>query len=166
MKRALPLLLALCLLLSACGAKGGQSKTPEELTTAYTEAINAARDAELNEHFPVRSDMDDALMEMTMTVLGLTQEDVSAVGIAMSLANVQAYTVAAIMPAEGKEDAVQKGLEGYMETQKASFEFYLEDQYQIASNAKLEQLKDGTFLLVMCEGQDKVFDSVKAALEG
>lgn len=166
MKRLLPLALALCLLLSACGSKGGTDKTPEELTVAYTEAINAARDEEMNGYFPVISDLDDELMELTLTVLGLTKEDVSAVGIAMSLANIRAYTVAAIMPAEGKEDTVRTGLEHYMETQQANFEFYLEEEYEIASNAKLEQLKDGTFLLVMSEDQDAIFDSVKSALEG
>lgn len=166
MKRILPLLLALCLLLSACGGKSGATKTPEELTEAYTQAITAARDEEMNEYFPVMSDMDEGLiMEMAMQVMGLTREDVSALAVAMSLRNIQAYAIAAVMPAEGKEDTVQSALEGYIETQKSSFEFYLEDQYQVASDAKLEKLKDGTFLLVMCEGQDEVFQSIKSALE-
>lgn len=166
MKRVLPLLLALCLLLSACGGKSGTTKTPEELTEAYTQAITAARDEEMNEYFPVMSDMDEGLiMEMAMQVMGLTREDVSALAVAMSLRNIQAYAIAAVMPAEGKEDTVQSALEGYIETQKSSFEFYLEDQYQVASDAKLEKLKDGTFLLVMCEGQDEVFQSIKSALE-
>lgn len=165
MKRILPLLLALCLLLSACGGKSGATKTPEELTEAYTQAITAAQDEEENEAFPVMSDTDDQLMVMAMQVMGLAQEDVSALAVATSLRNIQAYAIAAVMPAEGKEDAVKSALEGYIETQKSSFEFYLEEQYQVASDAKLEKLKDGTLLLVMCKGQDEVFQSVKSALE-
>lgn len=165
MKRIIPLLLALCLLLSACGGKTGATKTPEELVEAYTQAITAARDTEQNEAFPVMSDTDDPLTDMAMQVMGLTKEDVSTLSVALSLRNVQAYAIAAVMPTEGKEDAVKTALEGYIETQKSSFEFYLEDQYQTASDAKLEQLQDGTFLLVMCEGQDEVFKNIKSALE-
>ncbi len=52
-----------------------------------------------------------------------------------------------------------------MEAQKSSFEFNLEEQVDIAANATLETLDDGTLVLVMCQGQDEVFDSIKAALE-
>lgn len=171
MKRILPLLLALTLLLSACGPKeGGQTaKTPEELAQAYTDAINAARDEEMNGYFPVvtnTSDADPAEQEMTFAMLGFAPEDVQAYGVSLSLMNVSAYAIVAAMPAEGKEETVKKGLESYIESQKSSFEFYLEDQYDIAASAKLDKLSDGTYLLVMSEGQDAVFDSIKTALEG
>ena len=45
--------------------------------------------------------------------------------------------------------------------QKQSFEQYLADQYDIASNARLETLEDGTVLLVMCQDQDAVFDAIR-----
>ena len=171
--RVLALLLcaALCLGLAACGQKEKTpaAKTPEELTAAYVEAITAARDDELNGFFPVMTkggDADPVNEEMTFALLGFTPEDAEAYGVSMSLMNVSAYAIVAVKPAEGKEDTVQEGLENYMEAQKGSFQFYLEDQYEIASEAKLETLDDGTILLVMCEGQDAIFDSIKTALSG
>lgn len=173
MKRILPLFLALTLLLCACGPKdGGQAaaKTPEELAQAYTDAIQGARDAEMNDYFSVMTntttDADPVNQEMTFAMLGFTPEDAEAYGISLSLMNVSAYAIVAVKPAEGKEETVQKGLESYIEAQKSSFEFYLEDQYDIAASAKLDKLADGTYLLVMGEGQDAIFDSIKTALEG
>lgn len=171
MKRVCALLLGLCLVLSGCGGKdqGTAAKTPEELATAYETAITGARDNDMNEYFPVTtnaSDIDPTEEEMTFALLGFSPEDAEGYGVSLSLMNVNAYAIVAVKPAQGKEDTVKEGLEGYVETQKASFERYLEDQYEIASNAKLETLDDGTVLLVMCDGQDGVFDSIKAALEG
>lgn len=190
MKRLFTLLLCLCLALAACGGQSADrqptdqpaaqptdrleptdraGKTPEELAEAYTQAIQAARDDEMNEYFPVMTNAtenDPAEQEMIFTMLGFAPEDVEAYGLSMSLMNVNAYAIVAVKPAKDKEETVKTGLEGYIESQKASFERYLEDQYEIASNAKLETLDDGTVLLVMCDGQDAVFDSVKSALEG
>ena len=71
---------------------------------------------------------------------------------------------AAILPAAGKEDLVLEGLNSFVENQKRSFEQYLADQYEIAKEAKVGTLEDGTVLLVMCENQDAVYDSIKDAL--
>lgn len=167
MKRVLSLALALVLTLTACtGGPNEAAKTPEELTRAYEDAITAARSEELNEVYPLMTDGEDELSEMVFTILGLTPEDMTAFAIAVSLRNVSAYGIAAIMPAEGREEAVMTGLETFVENQKTSFERYLEDQYAIAAAARLESLEDGTVLLVMCEDQDAVFDSIKSALEG
>lgn len=167
------LLLALALTLSACAPKQGegpaQTKTPEEYAEAYTAAIEAARDEEMNQYFPVTTNAigfpDAAEEEMTFSLLGFTKEDVEAYGISLSLMNVNAYAIVAVKPAEGKEETVKTGLENYIESQKASFENYLEDQHEIAASAKLDTLDDGTLLLVMAEGQDEIFNSIKADLE-
>ncbi len=166
MKRMLPLLLALSLTLSACGGKdAGVQKTPEELNRAYTEAITAAQSQDERDAFPQIAP-DDEMFALVLGTMGIQPEDLTASALMVSVRGIQAYSVAALMPAEGKEDAVRQGLETYIQNQKNNFQFYLEDQYQIAADAKLEELEDGTLLLVMCEGQDEVFDSIKAALEG
>lgn len=171
MKRAIPVCLALLLTLSACsrGREMQTEKSPEELAAAYTQAIEAARDEELNSAFPVTtntSQTDPADQEMTFALLGFAPEDVEAYAVSLSLMNVRAYAIVAAKPAQGKEETVKKGLENYVEAQKSSFEFYLEDQFDVAASAKLEELSDGTCLLVTSEDQDEIFEEIKSALEG
>lgn len=110
-------------------------------------------------------DADDDMAETFFALLGVTAQDMTAYALTMSLMNVRAYAIAAIYPAAGKEDAVLEGLSAFIDSQKQSFEQYLADQYEIASNAKLETLSDGTILLVMCENQDAVFDSIRDVIE-
>lgn len=169
MKKALSLLLALALTaaaLAGCsGTSGGAAaKTPEELTKLYADAITA-NGGEAVEYNPVVTEAkegdDSALL---LEFLGLKAEDMTAFGISLSLMNVNAYAIAAVMPAEGKEETVKTGLENYVESQKSSFEFYLEDQFAIASGARVETLDDGTLLLVMTEDQDTVLESIKTSL--
>ena len=179
MKRILPLLLVLALALSACTAAPKapdkdevsdkvEALSPEDWAAAYTAAIRSARDDEMNEYFPVTTQVtgfsDDVEEEMTLTMLGFPKEDAECYAISMSLMNVSAYAIVAVLPVEGKEETVKTGLENYIDAQKGSFEHYLEDQYEIAASAKLEKLDDGTLLLVMCEGQDEVFRTIKTAV--
>ena len=93
-----------------------------------------------------------------MQALGATNADLGLM--------VSAYGIAAIYPAAGKSDAVLEGLNAFIDRQKQSFEQYLADQYEIAGNARLETLEDGTILLVMCEDQDAVFDAFRDTIEG
>ncbi len=165
MKRLFPLLLTLALCLTACGGEKKSDKTPEELNTAYAEAITAAQSPEERESFPQIGPEDD-MYELLLGLMGIAPEDITASALMVSTRGIQAYSIAAVMPAEGKGDTVRKGLEGYIENQKNTFQFYLEDQYQVAANAKLDELSDGTLLLVMCPEQDQVFEAIKADLEG
>lgn len=87
-----------------------------------------------------------------------------AFAISVSLMNVRAYGIALIMPAEGKADTVKEALQGYIDLQKSNFEYYLEDQYEVAKSARLETLEDGTVVMVLCEGQDAVYDSMVESL--
>lgn len=141
------------------------SLTPEELATVYADAITAARDEEMNTYYPVETTVTEDMANMILPMLSLTEEDMEAFAIAVSAMNVKAYGIALIKPAQGKEDTVKQGLETFVENQKASFERYLEDQYEIAQNAKVEVLSDGTVVLVMSENQDTVLESIKTALE-
>lgn len=172
MKRVWTLCLSLILmaaLLAGCGGTdqtAGSGKTPEELTQAYTDAITQ-NGGEMVEYNPVVTEVrEDDGSAMILEVLGLKQEDMTAFAASVSLMNVKAYGIAAVMPAEGKAETVTAGLQSFIDLQKSSFEQYLPDQFEVAKNARLETLADGTVLMVMCEDQDAVFEGICTALEG
>ena len=55
-------------------------------------------------------------------------------------------------------------MNAYVESEQQSMEHYLEDQYQIAKNAKVETLPSGEVVLVCCEDSDTVLANLKKAL--
>ena len=112
-------------------------------------------------------DADGAMMApMALEMLGLTVEDVENYAVNMSFMNVKAYNISLIQPKEGKTQAVVDALNTYVSNTQMNFEMYLADQYEVALAAKVDVLSDGTVALVMCEGQDAVFQSIKTAVEG
>ena len=184
------LCIAMCLaLMSACGTEtkpeestepitsGQPSEAPEDSTepeepedssepetsSPLADAITSARGDEENEAYPVQSDK-DAIESMYYDVLGFTADDVTELAMSVSLINVKAYGIVIAKPAEGCEETVKAGLQGFIDTQCANFETYLADQYEIAKNAKLETLDDGTIIMVMCENADAVYEAIVAAL--
>jgi len=169
MKKILSLGLTLALavsMLAGCTNKGGSgssTKTPEQLNELYTTAIteNGGEMAQYNAPFNGTTEEGPMMLEL----MGLTAEDVTAYAISTSMMMVHAYGIAAIMPAEGKEETVNNGLKAFIEQKQQAFEMYLPDQYENAKNAKLETLADGTVLMVMTAEQDTVFDAIKAAIE-
>lgn len=168
MKKILSLGLTLALavsVLAGCTNKGGSgsTKTPEQLNELYTTAIteNGGEMAQYNAPFNGTTEEGPMMLEL----MGLTAEDVTAYAISTSMMMVHAYGIAAIMPAEGKEETVNNGLKAFIEQKQQAFEMYLPDQYENAKNAKLETLADGTVLMVMTAEQDTVFDAIKAAIE-
>lgn len=169
MKKILAFALALTMMaLAGCSgaASAPAEKTPEELTTLYADAITA-NGGEMVEYNPVMSEAkEDDGSAFLLETMGLKAEDMTAFGISVSMMNVKAYGIAAVMPAEGKEETVKSALQSYIDTQKMNFEFYLADQYEVASNARLETLEDGTILMVICEDQDTVFDAISSAILG
>ena len=164
---SLALAALLTLSLAACGGKSAQTQdlSPEERTALYQNAIEGARDQETNEAVPVVISEDGDMASLILPMLGITAENTTSYAAAVSAMNVRAYGVAAVMPAAGKEEEVRDGLEHFVESQQQSFEQYLADQYEIAKNARLETLADGTLLLVMCPDQDAVFDSIRDTIE-
>jgi hypothetical protein len=104
------------------------------------------------------------MAELTFELLGVTEADMDAYAISLSAMNVHAYTIALILPAEGREDTVLDSLNSYVERQQQNFEFYLEDQYEIAKSAKVETLSDGTVLLLMDSNADAEYDAIVDAL--
>ena len=184
------LCIAMCLaLMSACGTEtkpeestepvtseqpseapedSAEPENPEdssepETSSPLADAITSARGDEENEAYPVQSDK-DAIESMYYDVLGFTADDVTELAMSVSLINVKAYGIVIAKPAEGCEETVKAGLQGFIDTQCANFETYLADQYEIAKNAKLETLDDGTIIMVMCENAAAVYEAIVAAL--
>lgn len=172
MKRILSLALATVLsisMLAGCSPKsddqGTDGETPAALTELYTTAINSARDEEMNNIVPVINEGESDDAAYILSLISLTPEDMTAYALAISPMNIKAYGIAVIRPAAGKEETVKTALQTFIDTQKANFETYLADQYEIANAAHLETLEDGTIIMVMCEDHEQVFNSIKASLE-
>lgn len=174
-------LLAACLLaagLAACGSSPASSGEPKD----YAAILTAARPAEDNENYVIfrlkdgaytatggyAGDLTDEDIQsqgaMCLQLLGLAPEDVQEAVFSVNLMNVQSYGLAIVKPADGKEAAVTEGLQTFIDGQKSAQENYLADQYAIAKAARLETVKSGEVVLVMCEDQDTVFSSIKDAL--
>ena len=154
-------------LLAGCtgGSTGGSNagtKTPEELRNLYTDAITA-NGGEMVEYNPVFSEATEE-NAMLLEMLGLKEEDMVAFAASVSMMNVKAYGIAAVMTAEGKTEAVREALQGFIDQKQMEFEFYLADQYDVAKNARLETLEDGTVLMVMGEGSDEIFSAIASAI--
>ena len=117
MKKILALALALTLSLTALAGCSGKEdnktpdKTPEELAQLYSDAITQ-NGGELVEYNPVftQEGVDEDMNAMILESMGLVKEDMTAFAVSGSMMNVKAYGIAAVMPAEGKEEAVQEGL--------------------------------------------------------
>ena len=165
MKRFFSLMLLPILLLAGCSSAPESQLTAQERTELYRSAIQDARDQDANDAFPIITSAEDDTASFLLDLMGLSAEDMSAFAISASAMNVKAYGIAAVYPAEGRDEEVKDALEGFVDRQKQSFEQYLADQYDIANNARLETLEDGTILLVMCEGQDQVFTAIRSAIE-
>ncbi len=170
MKRILSLLLAALFLgsaLSACSPQEPEKPplTAQERTQLYQTAIEDAAGPSANSFVEIVTSSEDEMAEMILMMLGLEEEDMSAFALAISPVNVQAYGIAAIYPAQGKEDDVLEALNGFIDNQKESFQQYLEEEYETASNTRLETLEDGTVLMVMVQEQDTVFDAIRDAIE-
>ena len=155
----------LLVFLSGCSSKG-EGRTAEEWTELYQQVITE-HGGEMVEYNPVisRFDAEDGTSALALSSLGLEEGDVEAFGASVSVMNTQAYAIAPVQPAEGREEAVQTSLQGYVDRQQSNFEFYLPDQYQVAQDARLETLADGTVLLVMCQDGDEVFEAIREDLE-
>lgn len=161
--RIAPLALVL-VLLAGCGSPAGKDLSPEARTQLYRAAIENARDQDLNDALPIVTSAQEEGGQALFDVLGLAPEDCAACALSVSLMNVKAYGIAAVYPADGREAQVEEGLAAFIDLQRQNFQQYLPGQYQIAQAARLETLPDGTVLMVMCEDQDGVFDTIRAAI--
>ena len=158
--------LLLCLLLTSCGPKDPKpTLSYEERTDLYETAIESARDRSTNEAYPLIDDADDDAAQTTFDLLNLSDKDMTAYAVSVSLTDGKAYAVAAIYPAAGKKDAVLESLRRFVSNRQQTFKEEQPDQYEIAVNTRLETLEDGTVLLVMCDNQDALFDAIRDTVE-
>lgn len=175
-------LLAMALSLAACGkpASSSASSTPKD----YTKILHDARPDEDNEYYMIFSkgadgkftaqygysesyesgQLSDEIENMLWPLLGLDDDMVDDFAASVSGMMVQSYGLAIVKPAQGKTDAVVDALKAYVLSEQQSMEHYLEDQYQIAKNAKVETLPSGEVVLVCCENSDTVLANLKKAL--
>ncbi len=166
MKRLLFAALALTMLtLSACTKSAGGQMTAQERTDLYSNAITGARSQEENDAFGIITSAEDPDAELIFQLLGLSDGNMESYAISVSPMNVKAYGIAIVMPAQDQEETVRTGLQTFIDTQRMNFEFYLPDQYEVAQNARLEKLDDGALVMVMCEDQDSVYDSIVSAIQ-
>lgn len=111
------------------------------------------------------SDAINQQAQLTLDMLGCQPDDIEKAAFSVSLMNIKSYGIAIIQPAAGKSDAVKQALTTFIESQKASQENYLAEQYAIAKASRLETLKNGEIVLVMCADQDTIFHNIKNALK-
>lgn len=139
-------------------AQGGS-----DLSAGFVNAITSARSEQENTDRPIIAKGGD-VNDLYWDTLGFAAADVSDYAFSLSLMNTQAYCVGVFKPVDGKADAVYNGLKAYIDRIIQSFTNYLPDQLVYAENARLEKLADGTVVIVMCENQDTVYDTIVAAL--
>lgn len=183
MKRLFSVLLAGLLAVGLAGCGSAASEESSHSAEEYAAALAESRTEDDNRDYTIFTLKEDKFTanqgyaehldteaiasqgQMSLDVLGLSKEDVDSAAYSVSLMNVKAYGIAIVKPAAGKTDSVKQALSGFIEAQKSAQENYLADQYAIAKAAKLETLKTGEVVLVMCENQDQVFQSIQTALE-
>ena len=147
LKRIFAALLAGAALLAlvGCGTSGSTGKPASSAASTpkdYTQILHDARSAEDNEYYMIFTKGADG----KYTAQYGYSKDYEADQLHDEIANMMA------------------ALEAYVASEQQSMEHYLEDQYQIAKNAKVETLPSGEVVLVCCEDSDTVLVNLKKAL--
>ena len=164
MKKFLMIVLALMMALTtiACGAKTDAPAAAPEVNVPVEDIANEIM--QIPDMFPMLGFMgEDILTEMFGVDFSLLEE----YSLNDPMMNVHAHIVyVAKVKDVANMEAVKASFQTRLEAMQGMFEMYLPDQYDIACNAKLETLEDGTILMVMSPDQDQIFDSIKAAVLG
>ena len=183
MKRIITSLLAGLCLLALVGCSAG-SKADSSAPKDYSQIIHDARSDEDNEYEMIftkgkdgkftaqygysaeyeADQLSDEVANMMMPLLGLEDDMYDDFAASVSGMMVRVYGVAIVKPAEGKTQDVVDALDAYVQSQQKSMEHYLEDQYQIASAARVATVPTGEVVMVCCEDSDTVFENIKKAL--
>ena len=183
MKRLIAALLAGLTLFALVGCSAG-SKADSAAPKDYSQILHDARTDEENEYDMIftkgedgkftakygysaeyeADQLSDEVANMMMPLLGLEDDMYDDFAASVSGMMVRVYGVAIVKPAEGKTQDVVDALDAYVQSQQKSMEHYLEDQYQIASAARVATVPTGEVVMVCCEDSDTVFENIKKAL--
>ena len=186
MKRIIACLMAgiMVLALAGCGASGSSGSASANTRKDYTQIIHDARSDEDNEYQMIftkgedgrytaqygysaeyeADQLSDEVANMLMPMLNLEDGMYDDFAASVSGMMVSVYGVAIVKPAEGKTQDVVDALDAYVQSQQQAMEHYLEDQYQIASAARVATVPTGEVVMVCCEDSDAVFENIKKAL--
>lgn len=167
MKKIVSLMMAALLsvsMLTGCSSKEEKEITNEVLVNAINNSGNegvefcptVALDADKTE--------DAEMLDLFFEQYDIDKENMEKGAFSVSMINIKAYAIMAIQPKEGEEDDVMEDMQEYIESMKKSFERYLQDQYEIASNAILKQEDNGVIILVMAEDAQTTYDNIVKAL--
>lgn len=183
MKRLIAALLAGLTLFALVGCSAG-SKADSAAPKDYSQILHDARTDEENEYDMIftkgedgkftaidgysaeyeADQLSDEVANMMMPLLGLEDDMYDDFAASVSGMMVRVYGVAIVKPAEGKTQDVVDAMDAYVQSQQKSMEHYLEDQYQIASAARVATVPTGEVVMVCCEDSDTVFENIKKAL--
>ena len=183
MKRIIACLMAgiLMLALVGCGTSGSSSAAAKK---DYTQILHDARSDEDNEYLMIftkgedgkftaqygysaeyeADQLSDEVDNMMMPLLGLEDGMYDDFAASVSGMMVSVYGVAIVKPAEGRTQDVVDAMDAYVQSQQKAMERYLEDQYEIASAARVVTVPTGEVVMVCCEDSDTVLENIKKAL--
>ena len=156
LKRFFAALLAGLALTALAGCEVASSKPSSQAEPKdYAKVIHDARSEEDNAYYMIFSQKDgkytaqdgysgeydesqlsDEVENMLMPLLNLEEGMYTDFAASLSSMMVQSYGIAIVKPADGKTQEVVEALKAYILSEQQSTEHYLEDQYQIAKNAK------------------------------
>ena len=183
MKRIIAALLAGLCLLALVGCSSGKKADPST-PKDYSQILHDARNDDENETDMIftkgedgkftaidgysaeyeAGQLDDEVRNLMMPLLNLEDDMYTDLAASVSSMMVRSYAVAIVKPAEGKTQDVVDAMDAYVQSQQKSMEHYLEDQYQIASAARVATVPTGEVVMVCCEDSDTVFENIKKAL--
>ena len=162
----LSLILSLSLLAGCGGGSPDHSPSPQDRTETYRSAIEGARDQELNSAYPRGHRCAAGHGPGGLRPAGAGGRRLPGlrpVGVPDEREGLR-HRRRLPLPRKGGHGVQRSG--GLHHPAGAELPAqYLADQYDIASHARLDTLADGTVLLVMCEDQDEVFNSIRDAIE-
>ena len=104
------------------------------------------------------------VMDFMLTELEFDMNNYTHLVARAPMINIKAGAVFVAEVAEGKMDAAKENFQAYLEQQQASFQNYLEDQYQVAKNGQIVVSPDGNHLiLIISENNDAAVELFNAA---